>query len=1343
MRKMNADVWPIGVMLLCLAAFVNAGESPREVVSVFQPTAAILDQPDLPVSKGGSSPKAIATMLERAGWRVRRLSAEEMADAKLLTRERFGLVVLPYGALFPATCRESLTAYLHQGGGLVTVGGYAFNHLVRKIDGRWVGEEDRIRVEFERATRPERSILPNGGFEQQQQLPMGGKVGEGLWQRSSDHCRVVKDAIEGRFAVLCERRAGESQGASAWLDIPARPGRTYQISGQMRTSGVDGQGIAFMAIYQYDAAGKLVEFRDFASRKGTTPWQRYEHVFTVQPNTARLRIPFGLYESYGAAWFEAIRLCDVTGLQFQPMNTASGRPADGLEVSPEQIGMFDASFPLQRACRVRTAADQLVVAEQVDLPGDFQGWAASGVVGMDAARWVPLLQTHDCYGRARGAAGAMLLHYGGPFAGSMWAYFGIENVDLFADPEGATGRALTQIARFMRRKVFLHNLATGQRLYKVGEPMTASVVVDNRGDETRRVAIEAVVSDSVAGDAVERQNVTVPAGKVQRVEIQFPKRKLAAGMHRVVATLYVDDEPIDRMQSGFVVEPEQQPRRGVSLRFANNYFTLDGRPMFLFGSDTYGVVYNAACENPLTWTQEVAAARDIGMNLYEILQHTPPEHRMEEGGWRALGALNQIVHDHGLVFMPGMLIGHNVTVGEEMLREESALCAEYAKRLGSWPGMLWYINGDYALNAQRNPEATKRLWNDWLKQKYPTAGELARVWGSEAVKSEMGGIEYPPANSGRWDDAAAVDDLTFQNWLTLRWNQHHVSAIRERDSLHPITSEYYSIPLGGLDLVRTIGDQDVANIGYFERPETEFRNLPLRICLHDLRLRGKGASLGEYGVLTHPAWSVANGGTDYHIVRSEEDQKRLFMAVAHYALGLGACKVQNWCLRDDPTRVFPWGLFYPNQLIPKDVAYVHRNQSMIWRYFQPVYRPPALAVGLANPLRVGNDQRLGTDIASSAFGDLLAMHYRFAVIDDDHFEQIPRDIRAMILPCPLAMSDAAFSRLVAWVKGGGMLLVTGDFSRDEHRQRTRTERLRELTGVQFVEPKGTPNRRSENPEVPVDLSAMGLGAVSLRPAVRVQRAGCEVLGKTVAGEPALVRNRIGKGAVWYLTDPIEMAEDEATVRIRRQIYEAFIHAVDFNGESTIAPLSVVPNEPWLHALMQPTAKGNAYILYNTKAGAGAADVRVATAAGQVGVTARNGWPALAAVSDGGRVLAVSSDGDAAVDATRLFSGKGLKAILSLDGRDLRRSEAMLLAPFEPGVVELSRDLGLDCACIGEFRDGRWTTLEEIAIETAAPVVQINADRSTCLILLCKSKAKAEWIEHLTRSMLYPQQIKGY
>ena len=44
-----------------------------------------------------------------------------------------------------------------------------------------------------------------------------------------------------------------------------------------------------------------------------------------------------------------------------------GKAMDGLVVEPQQIGIFDPSFPLERACLIRTAKDQRVTQGKVEL----------------------------------------------------------------------------------------------------------------------------------------------------------------------------------------------------------------------------------------------------------------------------------------------------------------------------------------------------------------------------------------------------------------------------------------------------------------------------------------------------------------------------------------------------------------------------------------------------------------------------------------------------------------------------------------------------------------------------------------------------------------------------------------------------------------------------------------------------------------------------------------------------------------------------------------------------------------------------------------------------------------
>ncbi len=1247
---MSAKSLPLLILAIALvhmepgfAAGAGAGARPT-------PAAAVLDQQDLPTRGMASSPEKIAKILRGAGFEARRLTAKEVADPKRFNVTAFDLVVLATGATFPVEARDSMLQFLREGGCLITTGGYAFNYLVRKIDEKWLPEEYVARERLRQATSHENSLLPNGGFERRQEIPTDGLSMDGQWHRAGEGASIVADSPhEGRYCAMALLSEGASGGAHYWSDLPAKPGAEYQISGWMRSREVTGRGTAFIAMYQYDAAGKLVEFLDFAKARGTTPWQRYVYAFTPRPNVARLHVAFGLYDAHGAAWFDDIRLSDVTGKAYRPMNTATGRPDDGLVVTPDQIGIFDAAFPLRRVRDLRPAAGQHILPARTDLverlakPGELTGWAASGVVGYDNARWVPLVDALDRFGRPRGAAGAMLIHYNGPFAGSIWAYFGLDSVDLFAQTDGPTAKALQQIGRFMLRKTFLRNLASDHRLYRPGEPVAVSLVVENRGRGAQRAEVEFLGGDAFGAVARLRSfPVEVAPGTSHHVEFKLPQVPAGTGLYEIRAVLRLDGQAMDEIRSGFVVERPEAVKSGTPLRFAGNYFRLNTRPVFLFGSDDYSVTYRASCENPLTWAEMLTASRDIGISLYENLQYVRPGHKMSDEDWREFAAMNQLVQERRMVFMPGMLIGHNVVVADAQLAEENALCREYARRMGASPGLLWYINGDYFLDPGRNPQAAKELWNRWLEKECGTTETLRSLWGASAVQGPLGELDFPPPNSGRWDDAAAVDRFRFLTGLLTRWNRAHVAAVREHDTEHPITSEYYCFPFGAIDLVQTIDGQDVSNIGYFDRPGLDIERLPLRIRWNDLRARGKGVSLGEYGVKTHPAWTEANGATDYHIARTEEEQRRLFLAVAHYGLGLGACKVQNWCVRDDSTRVFPWGLFYPNQLVPKDMAYVHRNLSLVWRHFRPVYRPPALMVCLANQLRLGNDDGLGMAIGYRTFADLLAMHYDFGTIDDDHLDQLPRATKVLVYPSPLAVRDESCAKLTAWVRGGGTFLVTGDFSLDAHRRRTRTGRLKELAGGEFVAPAYPLPKRMVGRDTRAKFILDGLGSETVRPCLRLKPAGCAVLGTTAEGEPVLVRNSLGRGSVYFFTDPIEIADTPESAALRRRLYAAVVHAANSQKDQGLAPVRIAPDEPWLHVMVQPTETGSVHVVYNTNPEPATTPVRLPTDAGEVELVTRNGWPALVAVSRG-KVVSASCDGRASIGGQSLTIGRGLKA----------------------------------------------------------------------------------------------------
>ncbi len=463
-------------------------------------------------------------------------------------------------------------------------------------------------------------------------------------------------------------------------------------------------------------------------------------------------------------------------------------------------------------------------------------------------------------------------------------------------------------------------------------------------------------------------------------------------------------------------------------------------------------------------------------------------------------------------------------------------------------------------------------------------------------------------------------------------------------------------------------------------------------------------SLGEYGVKTHPAWTVDNGAALYHICRTEEEQKRLFAAVAHYALGMGAAKVQNWCLQDAQSRVFPWGIFYPNERIPKDVAYVHRNQSVIWRFFRPKYVPPELTLCLADQLRLGNRPQVGLDIAYRAIADLLASHYDFNVINDHHLDALPASTRVLVYPSPFTLREETYQTLLAWVRGGGTLLVTGDLSYDDNRQPTRRGRLQELLGIEFVAQRYPHIDRHLGQDVIVELPFQELGPLPLRPCLDCRETTADVLARTSTGVPVLVHHTVGSGAVWWLADPIELDDDLAARTRRQAFYRGILSAVGVHS------MPVTPDASWLHVMAQPTEQGVVHVVCNTQRVEGRETIWLPTAAGPIQLRVRNGWPGLVAVTRDQRIVAVSADGQATTANQGLIDGRGFKAAVALDARDLRQSEAILVGPFEAGTLVLPpREAGW-VVCCGEFRDGIWTTLEQLTSDTSCREIDIDADR---------------------------------
>jgi hypothetical protein len=76
------------------------------------------------------------------------------------------------------------------------------------------------------------------------------------------------------------------------------------------------------------------------------------------------------------------------------------------------------------------------------------------------------------------------------------------------------------------------------------------------------------------------------------------------------------------------------------------------------------------------------------------------------------------------------------------------------------------------------------------------------------------------------------------------------------------------------------------------------------------------------------------------------------------------------------------------------------------------------------------------------------------------------------------------------------------------------------------------------------------------------------------------------------------------------------------------------------------------------------------------------------------------------------------ALLALDGQDIRQSEMLLVAPFEPENLDLPERSGRWTTVCGDFYEGEWRTLEQFSLGKEH-CLEIDEDRATCLILICR------------------------
>lgn len=1116
-----------------------------------QNTVGIWQDLSIPKQAGHADPKFLSTMLKLHGFNVKLLSSSDLANREVLTPKKVAVVVLPYGAYFPAEAVENFRSYLKAGGKFICLGGYAFDEVYERDEMTGTGRRWR-------------------------------------WEKFG-HEKVQAD-IEDQIIRITVLEGAPVDWHRVRAVVKLRPGWHYFLTGKVRTEGIkDGHG-AYLAADYYDANGNRISFQQTQVVQKTNGWRELGVFLRVPSNTVNVTIS-AIVHGHGTAEFADISVKPV-------VNARWGEARDWLHIEPDQFAIFDPSFRIDGAT-VLERSDGQGTEEKLRLEEPVKGYAAVGLVGNNDpvnpkawARLVPILIARDRYGRYLGPAFSVMYHFSGPYAGSIWAFCGIESHDLTKIP--TFQKVLVQVINLMLDGVYLHGLKPSLWCYqRCGEKPEISVKVRNDGTLPKRVTVRVEVypmpkplqmgKPIVLGE----QSVTLSPREQRTVAMGWEVPENAAPLYAIRAVLFSPSQPprpsspvlslkpnaVDELWSGFCVWDEAVLRNSEPIAWMGNtlceWHGNEWQPKFLFGTNQTGVVFapEATWENPLQWEFEFALMKRMGLKVLRVL-HISHFHKYPyEEFWARYDALVLMAHRHGLVLMPCLHDWMGVSVDNKTLSNQCKFVSKIGDRYKDAPRIVWDIENEAWAEIRDQPDL-RRMFNEWLRERYGDESKLQAAWG-EHVKFRA--IPFQPHKPRNWNDLKFRDIQHFRRWLVERWVKANLQALRKAGAKQPVTDEIDWKICG--DHYEASQWLDFTNLHYYGDRSPDA--IAVYFKFHERLHRGNGFAVGEFGARDHPSFRF--GGWGY---ASTEELIRHFVNIPLLTFAMGGTMVLNWDWKDLEACIFPWGLVHQHGIFAKAVN-AGRGKKM-WQVEAAVKTSGKAFAAMSRFMEQGvegehfyraledfntvwvalvvpDEHLLGSEgeirwsglgpagkISAAIFKAIEAMmrlkvHFHIVREWEWNMKEIHRlNFEIAVFPTPFVWRDETFAVTKWFVENGGIAIITGDFTFDIDRKRTRTSRVEELLGFEFVEGIPSPLALDNAPSVrcvAVD-DLFELREWEGKPCVKlkgVAKDKGQVLAATEKGEPVVVARELGAGLVVFCADAPEFRSTEETVKLYKTL----------------------------------------------------------------------------------------------------------------------------------------------------------------------------------------------------------------
>jgi hypothetical protein len=636
----------------------------------------------------------------------------------------------------------------------------------------------------------------------------------------------------------------------------------------------------------------------------------------------------------------------------------------------------------------------------------------------------------------------------------------------------------------------------------------------------------------------------------------------APGFHRAIVALRCGAERCGIYRTGFWVRDEAYLASGPKVTVDHDYFQVDGRQMPVVGTtymDSKAQRLFLRSPNPYRWDEDMQQMSDGGLNMLRTGLWTDWDFATDntdianEHTLRTMEAFLMTARRHGLpvqfnlfAFMPEVFGGGNSYLDPEAVKREQAFVMSMVDRFKAVPFLIWDLMNEPSFDNPKRFFGTKpngdavesAAWNQWLTARYGSREAIASLWktdlpdGAIAVPTED---DFGGRAGGR---ALAVYDFNlFTQEKFAEWVQGMRRAIRD----------------GGSRQLITVGTDEGGGLGSvsptFFGAAVDFTTMHSWWLYDDLLWDSLVAKQAGKPMLVQETGVMFEQDLQGRPRRTLANEAALLERKIGIALGTGAGAIEwlwniNALMQSQQEVTIGanrWdGTEKPEAEVLKSYA---KFAGAARDHFKGV-EPESVVILTSQALQYSPMSGMATMAQQRA---VRVMNYSCGVaarvVAENHVADIA-GAKLVVLPSPQALGQGTWQALLAYVDGGGNLLITGPLERDEHWQPTR--RLAEIG----VEAEAVPlNYRGGEVDLGEQKLELGFG-------VDVQK-HAEAL--RLADGRSYVEAKHGGGKIFLVASPVELAESpDATAAVYKHVIAAAGVSAGFSANATSPAVLIRP-----------------------------------------------------------------------------------------------------------------------------------------------------------------------------------------